>query len=56
MVLIAVVALTTSGMIATACCFSIVVVGASPSVDDAAYVAAMAEALMYWDNGGLPAS
>jgi len=30
-----------------ACCFSIVAVGAFPSVDDAAYVAAMAEALMH---------
>ena len=28
--------------------------GALPSVDDVTYVAAMAEALMYWDGGGLP--
>jgi len=42
-------------MIAAACCFSIVAVGASSSVDDAAYVVAMAEALMYRDDGGLPA-
>ena len=55
-VLVAVVALTTSGMIAAACCFSIVAVGTSPSIDDAAYVTAMAEALMYWDGGGLPAA
>ena len=55
MVLIAVVAPATSGMIAAARCFSIVAVGTSPGVDDAAYVAAMAEALMYWDDGGLPA-
>ena len=41
-------------MIATACCFSNVAVGMSPSIDDAAYVVAMAEALMYWDDGGLP--
>ena len=54
-VLVAIVALTMSGMIAVACCFSIVAVGTSPSVDDAAYVAAMAEALMYWDDEGLPA-
>ena len=53
-VLVAVIALTTSGMIAVACYFSIVAVGASSSVDDAAYVTAMAEALMYWDDGGLP--
>ena len=55
MVLVAVVALTTSGMIAAACCFSIVAVGMSPGVDYAAYVAATAEALMYRDDGGLPA-
>jgi len=43
-------------MVAMACCFSIIAVGAFPSVDDAAYVAAMAEALMHWDGGGLPAA
>ena len=54
-VLIAVVVPAMSGMIAVVCCFSIVAVGMSPSVDDAAYVTAMAKALMYWDDGGLPA-
>ena len=44
-----------SGMVVAACCFSIVAMGAFPSVDDVAYVEAMAEALMYWDGGGLPA-
>ena len=43
-------------MIAVACYFSIVAVGMSPSIDDAAYVTAMAEALMHWDGGGLPAA
>ena len=42
-------------MIAVARCFSIVAVGTSPGVDDATYVAATAEALMYRDDGGLPA-
>ena len=55
-VLVAIVASATSGMIAAACCFSIVAVGASSSVDDAAYVAVTAEALMHWDDGGLPAT
>ena len=41
-------------MVAAACCFSIVAMGAFLSVNDVAYVAAMAEALMYWDGGGLP--
>ena len=53
-VFIAVVACATSRMVATACCFSVVAMGALPSVDDVAYVVAMAEALMYWDDGGLP--
>ena len=55
-VFVAVVASATSGMVAAVCCFSIIAMGAFPSVDDVAYVAAMAEALMYWDGGGLPAS
>ena len=55
-VLVAVIAFTTSRLVATVCCFSIVTVGAFPSIDDAAYVAAMAEALMHWDGGGLPAA
>ena len=42
-------------MVAVACCFSVVAMGAFPSIDDVAYIAAMAEALMYWDDGGLPA-
>ena len=42
-------------MVAVACCFSVVAMGVFPSVDDVAYVAAMAEALMYWADGGLPA-
>ena len=54
-VFVAVVASATSGMVVTACCFSVVALGAFLSVDDVAYVAAMAEALMYWDGGGLPA-
>ena len=54
-VLVAVVAPATSGMIAATRCFSIVAVGTSPGVDDAAYVTATAEALMYWDGGGMPA-
>ena len=41
-------------MVAAACCFSVVAMGAFPSVDYVAYVAAMAEALMYWDGKGLP--
>ncbi|XP_066333728.1 cysteine-rich receptor-like protein kinase 44 [Miscanthus floridulus] len=45
-----------SGMVAAACRFSVVAVGAFLSVDDAAYVAAMAEALMHWDGRGLPAA
>ena len=56
MVFIAVVASTTSGMVAAACCLSIVAVGAFASVDGAAYVAVMAEALMHWDGGGLLAA
>ena len=55
MVFVAVVASASSGVVATACCFSIVAMGAFPSVDDVAYVTAMAEVLMYWDEGGLPA-
>ena len=46
-VLVAIIVSAMLGMIATACCFSIVAVGTSPSVDDAAYIAVMAEALMY---------
>ena len=53
-VLIAVVASAMLGMVAAACCLSWVAVGAFASVDDAAYVAVMAEALMHWDGGGLP--
>ena len=53
-VFVAAVASDTSGMVAAACCFSVVAMGALPSVDDVAYVATMAEALMYWDDGGLP--
>ena len=41
-------------MVAAACCFSVIAMGALPSIDDVAYVAAMAEALMYWDGEGLP--
>ena len=54
-VFIAVVASTTSRMVAMVCCFSIVAMGAFLSINDVAYVVAMAEALMYWDGGGLPA-
>ena len=53
-VFVAIVASATLGMVAAACCFSIIAMGTSLSVDDAAYVVAMAEALMYWDGGGLP--
>ena len=56
LVLIAVVASAMSGLVAAAFCFSIVTVGVFPSIDDAAYIAAMAEALMHWDGGGLPAA
>jgi len=45
-----------SKMVAVACCLSMVAVGAFASVDDAAYVAVMAEALMHQDSGGLPAA
>ena len=55
MVLVAVVAPATSGMIAAARCFSLVAVGMSLGVDDAAYITATTEALMYRDDGGLPA-
>ena len=55
-VLAAVIASAALGMVAMACCFSIVAVGASPGVDDAAYVVVTAEALMYWDGEGLPAA
>jgi len=37
-------------------CLSYVTVGAPTSVDGAVYVAVMAEALMHWDSGGLPAA
>ena len=46
-VLVVVVASAMSGMVAVACCCSIIAVCAFSSVDDATYVAAMAEALMY---------
>ena len=46
-VFVAVVASATSGMIAVACCFSIIAMGALPSIDDVAYIVAMAKALMY---------
>ena len=46
-VFVAIVASATSRMVAAACCFSVVAMGALPSVDDVAYVVAMAEALMY---------
>ena len=41
---------------AVACYLSWVTVGAFASVDDAAYVVVMAEALMHGDGGGLPAA
>ena len=55
-VLIAVVASAMSKMVAVACCLSMVAVGAFASIDDATYVAVMAEALMHWDGGGLLAA
>ena len=54
-VLVAIIASASSGVVAAACCFSVIAMGTFPSVDDVVYVAAMAEALMYWDGGGLPA-
>ena len=43
-------------MVAAVCCISIVAVGAFASIDGAAYVAVMAEALMHRDGGGLLAA
>ena len=54
MVLATVVVSAASGMVAAVGCLSCVTVGAPMGVDGATHVVVVAEALMYWDCGGLP--
>ena len=56
LVLTAIVASTTSRMIAMASAFPCVAVGAPAGVDGAVRVAVVAETLMYWDCSVLPAT